>query len=174
MSLELDIQQKDFQSEYQKSLLNMIFTNYFLVDKMNGVFKKHDVTRQQYNVLRILRGQLPGHASINLIKDRMLDKMSDASRIVERLRVKGFLTRENCETDKRSVEVKITDSGLGVLDKMQAQVDGFEQLLFNLTEDETRQLNLLLDKIRMNNNASLTQGSEGHQVDQKAKEKILL
>lgn len=148
MSFEQDIQQEDFQNEYQKALLNMLFTNYYMVDKMNGVFKKHDITRQQYNVMRILRGQLPGHASINLIKDRMLDKMSDASRIVERLRVKGFVTREFCEKDKRSVEVRITQTGLAVLDKMQTEVNAFEDILHNLTEDETHTLNHLLDKVR--------------------------
>jgi DNA-binding MarR family transcriptional regulator len=78
----------------------------------------------------------------------MLDKMSDASRIVERLRVKGFVTREFCEKDKRSVEVKITQTGLAVLEKMQVEVDAFENILHNLSEDETHLLNHLLDKIR--------------------------
>ncbi|HEY9049438.1 MAG TPA: MarR family transcriptional regulator [Ohtaekwangia sp.] len=148
MSLEQDIYQEDFRNEFQKALLNMVFTNYHVVDKMNVVFKKHDITRQQYNVLRILKGQLPGHASINLIKDRMLDKMSDASRIVERLRIKGLVTRDFCEKDKRSVEVRITQTGLTILDRMQPEVEGFEHILHNLTEEETHQLNYLLDKIR--------------------------
>jgi DNA-binding MarR family transcriptional regulator len=147
-SLENDIHQKDFQNEYRKAVLNMVFTNYYLIDKMNGAFKKHDITRQQYNVLRILRGQHPGHASVNLIKDRMLDKMSDASRIVERLRLKGLVTREFCEKDKRCVEVKITSEGLALLDNMQQEVDSFDLLFSNLSEAETRQLNELLDKIR--------------------------
>lgn len=148
MSIEQDIQQKDFRNEYQKALLNMLYTSYYLVDKMNGVFKEQDITRQQYNVLRILRGQYPGHASINLIKERMLDKMSDASRIVERLRLKGLITREYCETDKRSVEVTITQAGLNLLEKMQPAVEAFESLFYNLNEDETKALNKLLDKIR--------------------------
>jgi DNA-binding MarR family transcriptional regulator len=156
MSLEQDIHQQEFRNEYQKAVLNMIFTNYFMVDKMNAVFKSHDITRQQYNVLRILKGQHPGHASVNLIKDRMLDKMSDASRIVERLRVKGFVTREFCEKDKRSVEVRITPAGMAALDKMQIEVDGFDDLLHNLTEDETRQLNDLLEKIRVSDKSKQT------------------
>ncbi len=88
MSLEEDIGQKDFHSEYHKAVLNILHTHAFLVDRMNDLLKKYDVTRQQYNVLRILRGQLPASASVNLIRERMLDKMSDASRIVERLRLK--------------------------------------------------------------------------------------
>lgn len=165
MSLEHDIHQ-DFRNEYQKAVLNMVFTNYFLVDKMNAVFKSHDITRQQYNVLRILRGQHPGHASVNLIKDRMLDKMSDASRIVERLRVKGLVTREFCEKDKRSVEVRITEAGMAVLDKMQSEVDGFDDLLHNLTEDETRQLNDLLEKIRDSDKSKVIAAK--HQVEAEA------
>ena len=115
---------------------------------MNDLFKKHDVTRQQYNVLRILRGQLPGSASVNLIRDRMLDKMSDASRIVERLRIRDFVTREYSENDKRRVDVKITDKGIELLALMQTEVDCFDDLVSSLSEDETRQLNALLDKLR--------------------------
>jgi DNA-binding MarR family transcriptional regulator len=115
---------------------------------MNDVFKKHDITRQQYNVLRILRGQLPGSASVNLIRDRMLDKMSDASRIVERLRVKDFVTREYSENDKRRVDVKITDKGLELLDQMQTEVDACDDFVRGLNDDEIRQLNTLLDKLR--------------------------
>lgn len=148
MSLENDIQQPEFRSESQKAILNILYTSYFIQDKMNELFKQYDVTRQQYNVLRILRGQHPGHASVNLIRERMLDKMSDASRIVERLRLKELVVRKSAEKDKRAVEVSITDAGLKILSDMQEAVDEFESLLDNLTEQETHQLNQLLDKIR--------------------------
>jgi DNA-binding MarR family transcriptional regulator len=148
MSLENDIQQREFRSESQKAILNILFTCYFVQDQMNTLFKKYDITRQQYNVLRILRGQYPGNASVNLIRDRMLDKMSDASRIVERLRLKDLVNRKSAEKDKRAVEVTITEAGLKLLDEMQEAVDEFESLLDNLSEDETRHLNALLDKIR--------------------------
>jgi len=154
MSLEQDIGQKDFRSEYHKAVLNILHTHYYIVDKMNDLFKKHDITRQQYNVLRILRGQLPGYASVNLIRDRMLDKMSDASRIVERLRIKELITREYSENDKRRVDVKITQKGLDLLDEMQSEVDTFDSIVHNLSEEETRQLNALLDKIRSTGSAS--------------------
>lgn len=148
MSLEKDIQQREFRSEHQKALLNLLYTNNHVVSQMNDMFKNFEVTRQQFNVLRILRGQYPGHASVNLIKERMLDKMSDASRIVERLRVKGFLTREHCESDKRAVQVTITESGLALLNKMENDVAHLDSLLDNLSEEETRTLNVLLEKIR--------------------------
>lgn len=147
MSLENDLKQK-FRNEPQKAILNILYTSYYIQDRMNALFKQYDITRQQYNVLRILRGQHPGHASVNLIRERMLDKMSDASRIVERLRLKGMVDRKNAEKDKRAVEVTITESGLQMLREMEKPVEEFDSLLHNLSEDETRQLNSLLDKIR--------------------------
>jgi DNA-binding MarR family transcriptional regulator len=149
MSLENDIQQKEFRNEYHKATLNIIVTHNYIVGKMNDLFKDFDITRQQYNVLRILRGQYPGHASVNLIKDRMLDKMSDASRIVERLRLKQLINREDCKNDKRAVEVTITQKGLQLLDVMDKHVAKLDSVFYHLGEEETRGLNELLDKIRL-------------------------
>lgn len=148
MSLSKDIHQRDYHSEYHKAILNILYTHNYLVTNMAGLFREFDITRQQYNVLRILRGQYPGHASINLIKDRMLDKMSDTSRIVERLRIKGLISRTDNMRDKRSVEIRITTAGLSLLEKMDQPVNGFERFLSNLSLEETRALNLLLDKLR--------------------------
>jgi len=148
MSLEKDIQQKEFRSEYHKAIINIMFTHTFLVGKMNDLFKDFGITRQQYNVLRILRGQYPGHASVNLIKERMLEKMSDASRIVERLRLKGFIRREDCKNDKRAVEVTITDKGLELIENMEEHVKKLDSIFYHLGEKETRELNTLLDKLR--------------------------
>ena len=88
MRLEEEINQERFANVHHKTLVNLIYTYGFLVNRMGGFFKGKGITRQQYNVLRILRGQYPKAANLSLIKQRMLDKMSDASRIVERLRVK--------------------------------------------------------------------------------------
>lgn len=160
MSLENDLRQK-FRNESQKAILNILFTGYFINDQMNDLFKKHDITRQQYNVLRILRGQYPGHASVNLIKERMMDKMSDASRIVERLRVKELVNRKSAENDKRAVEVTITQAGLQILAEMQGPVDDMEKLLDPLTPEETRQLNELLDRIRERNQSHVVAEDRG-------------
>lgn len=148
MSLEADIQQKTFRNEYQKAILNILYTQNYLVGRMTEVFKKFDITRQQYNVLRILRGQFPDPATINLIKERMLEKMSDSSRIVERLRLKGLIQREDGKSDKRAAEISITSAGLELLKKMQTEVDELDNVLTGLTLEEARDLNCLLDKVR--------------------------
>jgi DNA-binding MarR family transcriptional regulator len=147
MSLEEDIQQKAFGSEYHKVILNILHTQNHLVGGMTEVFKQFDITRQQYNVLRILKGRYPQPASVNLIKERMLEKMSDSSRIVERLRLKG-MSRVSDKNDKRSVEVSITEEGLDLLQKMKDPIGSLESLISHLTIDEARQLNGLLDKLR--------------------------
>ena len=148
MSLETEIGQEKFRNAYHRAIINIFYTNNYLVDKMNGVFKAFDITRQQYNVLRILRGQNPKPVSINYIKEHMLDKMSDASRIVERLKDKELLERRNCTEDRRTVEVSITAKGLGLLEKMDEPVNSFEELFRALTEEEVAHLNNLLDRVR--------------------------
>jgi len=112
------------------------------------LFVKYDITGNQYNILRILRGQHPNPATVNLLKDRMVDKMSDASRLVERLRVKGYVKRDLCLVDRRRVDVSITHKGLDMLaeiDKLNDQYDAFFQ---NLTLEESKAINELLDKMR--------------------------
>jgi DNA-binding MarR family transcriptional regulator len=148
MSLEHEIHQKEFRNDYHKAIINILHTYNYLVGKINDLFKNYEITRQQYNVLRILRGQHPGHASIFLIRERMLDKMSDASRIVERLRLKDLVTRQYGSKDKRSVEVTITQKGLHLLDTMENEVNKLEGLLAHIDPQEIQQLNNLLDKIR--------------------------
>lgn len=149
MPLEQDIQQKTFRSEYHKALLNVIYTHNVLINDINAFFKGYGITRQQYNALRILRGQSSGHATVQLIRDRMLDKMSDASRIVERLRVKNLVQREVSVEDKRTVRITITNDGIRLLDSIETYIDDLEKGLRNLTENEARMLNQLLDKIRI-------------------------
>lgn len=148
MSLEKDLKQRSFASDYQKGFVNILYTQSYLLNQVNQFFKDNNITRQQYNVLRILRGQQPKPATINLIKERMLDKMSDASRIVERLRVKGLLTREMNKNDRRSVCLHISRKGLDLLKKMENGVSKFDHLLQNLSQKEVKTLNALLDKIR--------------------------
>ncbi len=149
MSLERDIHQKNFRNDYHKGILNVLFTHNYLMGKMTDVFKQFDTTMQQYNVLRILRGQYPRPATVNLIKERMVEKMSDTSRIVERLRIKGLIQRDLGKTDKRSVEITITEKGLELLDRMQSPVDDMDRFLGALTDSEAYELNRLLEKVRM-------------------------
>ncbi|HEY5918971.1 MAG TPA: MarR family transcriptional regulator [Chryseolinea sp.] len=154
MSPTKDILLSDSRDDHQKALNNIFYTYYYLVDKINDQFKKYDITRQQFNVLRILKVLQPEYASVNLIKARMLDKMSDVSRIVERLRLKGLVLRQSAEKDKRSVEVIITPKGLTLLNSIDPELDLLGKLVGNLTPEETTLLNRMLDKIRMNEEAS--------------------
>lgn len=148
MDLSEEIHQKEFTSLHQKALINILYTYNYIVGEMNVFFKENDLTRQQYNVLRILRGQYPSPSSISLVKDRMLDKMSDASRIIQRLHQKQLVERKIAFDDRRSVEITITQQGLALLANTDEQVKGFTHLVENLTPTEAQQLNFLLDKIR--------------------------
>lgn len=150
MSLEEDIQQRKFKSEGQKTLINVLYTYHHLVTKSTPIFKSFGITRQQYNVLRILRGQHPNAITINIIKERMLDKMSDASRIVERLRKKELINRDKSNTDRRAVEILISSKGLKLLKKIDPIIEEHEVGQINLSNEEAITLNELLDKLRNN------------------------
>lgn len=148
MKLEDEILQKHFRNEYHKAAVNVIYSYNWLVDFQVNLFKPYGITMQQYNILRILRGQYPKPATIKLIKERMLDKMSDASRIVEKLRIKGLVDRNICSGDRRNVDVCITDKGLELLSQVDKHDNEVDAKLSTLSEDEVKQLNELLDKLR--------------------------
>lgn len=149
MRLEDEIRQKNFLNEFEKGLVNIIFTFNWIDGKMKDFFKKYDLTPQQYNVLRILRGQNPEPCTINLLKERMLDKMSDASRIVERLRLKNLLDRKTCSKDRRSVDIYISETGIDLLAQIDKELEHHNKSIFsNLTEEEALKLNTILDKLR--------------------------
>jgi len=148
MSLEEDIKQHKFKSEAQKAAVNIIYTFNWIEAQTRDFFKKYDLTPQQFNILRILRGQHPEPSTINLLKERMLDKMCDASRMVERLRLKNLLERHTCPNDRRSVDILITNKGLTLLEEIDVEFDKFNEQLANLPEPDLKQLNFLLDKLR--------------------------
>jgi DNA-binding MarR family transcriptional regulator len=148
LKLEDEIQQKKFKNETQKLAINLTYTHNWLNAHYNVFFKTSDITLQQFNVLRILRGQYPNPCSIKLIKERMLDRMSDASRIVDKLKSKGLLNRNECPVDRRSVDIIITEQGLELLRSMDSMDENFKDVFSALTEEETSTLNHLLDKLR--------------------------
>ncbi|RMD51279.1 MAG: MarR family transcriptional regulator [Ignavibacteria bacterium] len=148
MRIEDEIKQEKFDSEYQKLAVNIIFTFHWLQSNQFEFLKEFDLTTQQYNVLRILRGQHPNSATVTLIKERMLDKMSDASRLVDRLVNKGLVERRICEKDRRRVDVLITDKGLELLSKIDDTPGMNLNELKSLSENEAAKLNTLLDKLR--------------------------
>lgn len=149
MKLEEEIKQKKFKSEYQKLLLNVIFTGNWLNSQSIKAFKPFGVSPQQYNVLRILKGQHPDAITVNQIAERMLDKNSNASRLVDKLVVKALVKREICEKDRRQMDVAITDKGLKLLTEMENNIEHIDQVISkSVTKKEAEQLNAILDKIR--------------------------
>lgn len=138
-----------FRNEYHRGIINLTYTLNQLNYQFLQLLKKHNVTQQQYNVLKVLRGfRSEAPVSIGFIKDRMLDKNSDVSRIVDKLYERGLVTRCEKSTDRRQKDVDISDKGLDLLAAMDECEKKVDTLLSNLTEDEVKQLNTLLDKIR--------------------------
>ncbi len=148
MRLEDEIKQESFRNEFHKLAVNLIYTHSWLVSKIQAILSEFDITPQQFNILRILRGQHPSPASITLLKERMLDKMSDASRLVDRLIQKGLVERKVCTSDRRKVDVIITDKGLKLLEEIDKTNEETDSYLKNLTLNEAKKLNELLDKLR--------------------------
>jgi DNA-binding MarR family transcriptional regulator len=148
MKIEEEIQQKKFRNEYQKSAINLMYTYGWLHNKQKNFFSEYSITPQQYNVLRILKGQYPGVISTSEIKSRMLDKNSDASRIVDRLSIKGLLIKNTCTSDKRLVDVSISEKGLELLNEIDVRALELDHLFSNLEIEEAIELNRILDKLR--------------------------
>ncbi len=148
MGISEDIKQENFGSEYAKAVINVIYSSSWLHQMHLGVFKQHGLTTPQFNILRILRGQFPNPSTVNLLIERMLDKSSNASRIVDRLEEKGLVIRKQCKNDRRAVDVFISDKGLELLEILDEKMLSFENDTRNLSEEESKTLNLLLDKMR--------------------------
>jgi DNA-binding MarR family transcriptional regulator len=147
MSIDKDIFQRKFRNEYQRAHINLIYTYNWLDEKVKRVFDEYDITTQQFNILRILRGAGEPISTLQ-IRQRMLDKMSDTSRIVDRLIIKGLVKKVTCKTDRRLVDVSITTKGLQLLKQTDAHEKAMDGLLQALTVAEAATLNQLLDKIR--------------------------
>jgi len=147
MGIEKDINQYKFRNTYQKAGINLIYTYNWMTEKMRLFFEKHGLTPQQFNILRILRGAGEPISTLQ-IRQRMLDKMSDTSRIVDRLIIKDLVKKVICKTDKRLVDVSITEKGKKLLAKMDRHEEELDALFSNLSDNEAKTFNTLLDKIR--------------------------
>lgn len=148
MKIEDEIKQKSFQGEYHKLAINLRFTANWLGALHSKVFRSHKISAEQFNVLRILKGQIPNPSNLNLIKERMLDKESNASRLIDKLEKSELILRIQCPEDRRKVEITITDNGLELLDRMNPEVDKIKHDMTGLNEEEAKTLNHLLDKLR--------------------------
>ncbi len=147
MGIEKDISQSRFRNEQQKGIINLIYTYNWMNEQMKAFFERFDITGQQFNILRILRGAGKPLSTLQ-IRQRMLDKMSDTSRIVDRLILKGLVKKIVCKTDKRLVDITLTDKGKKLLEKTDRHETEMDAILGNLSDAEAKILNKLLDKIR--------------------------
>lgn len=148
MRIEEEIHQKKFRNEYQKATVNLIYTNNWLMTKQKRFLGEYGITPQQFNVLRILKGQNPGSISTSAIRERMLDRSSDASRIVDRIHKQGLVEKKVCPTDKRLVDVKISAKGLKLLEEIDKETERMDAVCSKLSVEEAEELNRLLDKLR--------------------------
>jgi DNA-binding MarR family transcriptional regulator len=148
MQLEQEIHQGRFKSEYQKLTINILYTANWLTTKHSRSLKEFGLTPEQFNILRILRGQHPRSATVNLLIERMLNKMSNASRLVEKLRKKGLAERQTDSHDRRACAVHITPKGLRILTKIDRVEQKWHKTVALLSKAEAKKVNSLLDKLR--------------------------
>lgn len=148
MSIEQDVKQEKFASEYEKVAVNILFTSSWLYRMSALRLKSQDITPEQFNVLRILRGSQPRALMLAEITCRMIDKSSNATRLVEKLRQKGLVKREICENNRRQVDIVITSKGLDVLSKIDNESEAWLATLKNISKSEALELNRILDKLR--------------------------
>lgn len=148
MGLEQDLKQERFTNEYEKMVVNILFTGSWLANLNASRLKPFGLTPEQYNVLRILRGSHPKPMMLADITSRMIDRNSNATRLVEKLKQKGFVNREICKTNRRQVDISVTDAGLEVLRKIDEGLDQWLENLKTIPKDEAEELNSMLDKLR--------------------------
>lgn len=148
MSLEDDIRQEKFQNEHQKASINILYTGSWLYNINASFLKKFDITPEQFNVLRILRGSHPTAMMLSEITRRMIDKSSNCTRLVEKLKQKSFVSRVICENNRRQVDISITEKGLQLLKKVDTNMPEWEKAVEKLSKTEAKELNRILDKLR--------------------------
>lgn len=148
IQLQKETKAPRYESIFHEAMVNVAFTQNWCNDQVKQAVSLYDITNQQFNVLRILRGQHPDPSTINLLKSRMLDKMCDASRIVDRLVQKDLICKKTNTYDKRAVDILINEKGLALLKKMDKEMDLSAILSANLSLQEAEQLTSLLEKAR--------------------------
>lgn len=143
------IQQERFDSKVQEAVINLIYTHNWFKESFACFLKEFNITSQQFNVLRILNGQFPNGITTGEIRERMLDKMSDASRLVDRLEKCGHVAKARNKEDRRLVKVVITEQGRNLLNEIRSR-EGviYRPISDRISSEEAAQLSELLDKIR--------------------------
>lgn len=147
MSIDSAMRQQKFRSDYQKAITNLISTHNWVLERFKSHLDSFNITNQQFNILKILRSAGKPLSTMQ-IRERMLDKMSDTSRIVDRLVAKEFVSKSVSLLDKRLVDVVISDKGLGLLAEIEKEEQQMDEIFGHLSLAEVQELNRLLDKIR--------------------------
>lgn len=150
MKIEEEIKQKRFTDEYHKLAVNLQFTASWLGSQHAKTFREFGISSQQYNVLRILKGQYPKPSSLILVRERMLDKESNASRLIDKLVNASLTKRVQCPNDRRQVEITITEKGIELLERMNPMVNEISNCMKSVSLEEAGTLNDLLDRLRNN------------------------
>lgn len=148
MGFEEDIKQTKKISDYQKGIANLVLTYNHVITQLEAFIGEYDLTLPQFNILRILRGQYPQPSTNNLIKERIIHRNSDVTRIVDRLISKGLVDRTGCCDDRRKVDILISEEGMRILNEIDTRIGEIERLLSGLDTQEIVAFNKLLDKIR--------------------------
>jgi len=149
MNIEAEIKNSSPLTPGARTVINIMYTARYVEEIGARLFKEHDLTLQQYNVLRILRGQKGKPANLSTIQERMIDKSSNTTRLIDKLIQKEFVNRRVCEKNRRKIEVFITESGLNTLQVLDALVEKSNQDIVEIfSADEIEKLNTLLDKLR--------------------------
>ncbi len=154
MRLEDEIKQVQFKTEHHKLMINLLYTTSWLQRMQSGVLRPHDITPEQYNILRILRGSKGQPMSLNDISSRMIDRASNTSRLIDKLVLKKWAIRKICPDDRRQSEIAITEKGLEILDKLQKPIDDITEQFSIISVNDCKKFNQALDEIRNINNPS--------------------
>lgn len=150
MKLEEEIQQRKFRNEFHKLQINLLFTTSWMNQLTAQVLKPYNISWQQFNILRILKGMHPEPATVKVLTSKMIDKMSNASRLVEKLRQKNYIERKECKSDRRRVDIEITLLGLEVVEKTTQELNKLmDKQMANISEADAQMVNDVLDRMRM-------------------------
>lgn len=148
MKIEDAIKQPTFKDEFEKVDINIIFTSNWMHNQLHGLLKPYDISQQQFNILRILRGQKGKPAPLKLLTERMMDKMSNTSRLVDKMLKKDLLERNICPDNRRQVEISLTKKGLNACNEISTIIEKVRKDSQKISEKEAIELNRILDKIR--------------------------
>lgn len=154
MRLEDEIKQVQFKTEHHKLMINLLYTTSWLQRMQSAILRPHDITPEQYNILRILRGSKGEQMSLNDISSRMIDRASNTSRLIDKLVLKKWAVRKICPNDRRQSEIAITERGLEVLEKLQKPIDDITEQFSIISVNDCKKFNQALDEIRNINNPS--------------------